>query len=82
MRNPERIDELLTLLKQLWLQGPDLRFQQLIYILQSEYSQKNNNIGRVECQKADGFPKVGFDLFNTEDDKFIQFLREKAESGL
>ena len=81
MRDPERIDDVLDLIDQIWRRYPDLRFQQLMFNLQSEYSQQNDGVGRVERVEEDGFTKVGYDLFNLEDDVFTQFLREKAKSG-
>ncbi len=81
MRDPERIDDVLDLIDQIWRRYPDLRFQQLMFNLQSEYSQQNDGVGRVERVEKDGFTKVGYDLFNLEDDVFTQFLREKAKSG-
>ena len=80
MRDPSRIQELLDLIKELWLKHPDLRFNQLIYILQSEYSLKNDCIGLVKEQEVDGFAREGFDLFNTEDDDFIKFLKMKISN--
>jgi hypothetical protein len=80
MRDPKRIDKILGLIKQIWLNHPDLRFQQLIYILQSDYSHKNNSIGKVESIEKDGYSRIGFDLFNTEDDQFIEFLSEKVKT--
>ncbi|MGF1868234.1 DUF1040 family protein [Enterovibrio norvegicus] len=80
MRNPQRIDELLELINQLWKQEPDLRFNQLIYILQSGYSQANAGIGKVESEKVDGFKQTAFDLFNTEDDRFSEYLKTKLQN--
>lgn len=75
MRDPERIQELLGLVKQIWLKDPDLRFNQLLYILQRDYSDKNNGVGEVKEIKADDFTRIGFDFFNVEDDVFIGYLR-------
>lgn len=57
-------------------QDPDPTFQQLIYILQCGYTQKNNDAGKVVNIETDGFVQIGYDLFNTEDDDFIEYLRE------
>lgn len=78
MRAPQRIDKTLKLVETLWKRNPDLRFQQLLYILQSEYSQKNGNVGKVENIEEDGFTRVGYDLFNTKDEQFITFLQDKV----
>jgi hypothetical protein len=80
MRDPERIQILLDLIKELWLRDSDLRFNQLLYILQSEYSLKNNGIGLVKEPEIDGFAREGFDLFNTEDDSFINFIKMKISN--
>lgn len=77
MRDPDRIKALLSLLEELWLRDVDLRFNQLIYNLQYEFSASNNDIGKVKTIEPDGFEKVGFDLFNLEDEKFINFLKSK-----
>ena len=77
MRDPERIQELLDLLKELWLRDPDLRFNQHIYNLQSEYSYMNSDIGQIKEVASDGFERIGFDLFNLEDNDFSKFLRTK-----
>jgi uncharacterized protein YihD (DUF1040 family) len=63
MRDPNRIKELLSLLKEIWGETPDLRFNQLIYNLQSEYSKNHNEFGLVEAVEIDGFAKTGFDFF-------------------
>ncbi len=80
MRDPERIPELLELVKQIWLRDPDLRFNQLIYNLQYDYSQKNDGLGQVKEVEGDGFTRVGFDLFNLEDSSFIEYLHAVASS--
>ena len=80
MRDSARIQVLLDLIQDLWLKDPDLRFNQLVYILQSEYSFKNGGIGLVKEQEVDGFAREGYDLFNTEDDAFINFLKMKISN--
>jgi hypothetical protein len=81
MRDPERIEEILTLIGRIWKANPDFRFQQLIYILQSEYSESNDQIGKVESMGFDGFKKVGYDLFNLEDDLFQKYLQRSLDHG-
>ncbi|RDH41251.1 DNA glycosylase AlkZ-like family protein [Zooshikella ganghwensis] len=39
MRDPQRIKQVLELINQIWMNSPDLRFNQLIYNLQYDYSQ-------------------------------------------
>jgi len=60
---------------------PDLRFNQLIYNLQWGYSQKNGNAGQIKEVESDGFTRVGFDLFNLEDNEFLAYLQKVASSG-
>ncbi len=68
--------EILDLLHQVWDLNPELRFQQLIYILQSGYSKKNKDIGKVDRIDKDGFTKTGYDLFYLQDDLFSEYLKE------
>lgn len=75
MRDPSRIQELLKLLEQAWSRDPDLRFNQLLYNLQYGYTQSNGGIGQVKEYSSDGFERIGFDLFNLEDDDFINYVR-------
>jgi len=81
VRDPERIDEMLGLISRIWKKYPHFRFQQLMYILQSEYSEMHKGIGKVESEEIDGFKKVGFDLFNLEDEKFLQYLEFSLKQG-
>ena len=55
MRDPARIPVILDLLKQAWEIDEDMRFMQLIFNLQANYSHKNNNVGLVERIEKDGF---------------------------
>ena len=80
MRDPYRIHEILKLLEQAWVKDPDLRFNQLIYNLQYGYSQSNGGIGQVKESSTDGFERIGFDLFNLEDDDFINYVQEVIEN--
>ena len=82
MRDPERIDQILNLIKEIWLQNPDLRFNQLVYNLQHEYSINNKGIGQINLVESDGFTRTGFDLFNLEDDKFLEHLYAIASSNI
>jgi hypothetical protein len=77
MRDPERIEEILSLIKELWLKNPDLRFNQLIYNLQYDYSSKNESVGQIKTVDSDGYKRIGLDLFNLEDDSFIDYLRSQ-----
>jgi len=79
MRDSERISEFLNLINVLWAKNPDLRFNQLIYILQNGYSKKNGNIGKIESVEVDGFKQIGFDLFNSEDGRFLEYLKNRVQ---
>ena len=45
MRNPNRIEPFLEKFKELWLKHPDLRFGQLVYILQKK--QHKTDVGDI-----------------------------------
>lgn len=74
MRDPNRIERILLLILEIWQREPDMRFQQLIYVLQRRYSLENNGYGKVTETEQDGLQKTGFDMFNLEDDNFERFL--------
>ncbi len=81
MRNPERIDKMLELIKARWLQSPDMRLFQLLHVLQASYSEANNNVGKVESSDKDGNKQVTYDFFCVEDDQILEFLkRRKSEN--
>ncbi|HHF2906447.1 TPA: hypothetical protein ACPJZ5_004283 [Vibrio diabolicus] len=77
MRDPKRIETTLSLLKELWSNNTDLRFNQLIYNLQREFSLENDGKGQITEISQEGIQHVGYDLFYIEDDIFIQFLERK-----
>lgn len=81
MRDPERIDEILGLLGRIWKANPDFRFHQLLYILQSEFSEAKGGVGKVESSESDGFKNTGYDLFNLEDDIFKKYLQNSLDKG-
>ena len=81
MRDPKRITEILGLIEQIWQSQPDLRFQQLMYILQAEYSKLHQGLGKVEAQEADSFTRTAYDLFNLDDDKFQGYLQQTIDNG-
>lgn len=74
MRPLERIDEISNLIKEIWNELPSMRYMQLIYVLQSSFSEKNKNIGRIEAGEDGTNSRIGFDLFHIEDDKLKLFL--------
>ncbi|WP_394391752.1 hypothetical protein [Shewanella woodyi] len=82
MREIKRISEIQSLIEEIWLKYPDLRYLQLLHILQSGLSNQNNDIGKIKVIEEDGFEKVGFDLFSIEDDVFIEYLKDVVKNGL
>lgn len=80
MRNPNRIDELMKVLTELWKHQPDTRFNQLIYNLQREY---RGGAYVKKCYTDEiGWGLTGnfhLDLFNVEDNDFLSFLNSKLE---
>lgn len=82
MRDPNRITQIQTLITRIWQANPDLRYMQLIYLLQSGYSDKHANRGKVEARTDDGFAQVGYDLFSLEDDQLLEYLKEVEHSGV
>jgi len=74
MRPPERIYEILKLIGEIWRRNPDMRFMQIIYILQMECAESQNGWGKVITKDGDGSERVGFDLFNFEDSAFQKLL--------
>ena len=84
MRDPKRIDELMSLLTELWKKHPDTRFNQLLDSLQYQY-QDGNYVKRafkkekimyldeeVEAEYEVSYP----DLFYVEDENFIKYLKQ------
>lgn len=65
MRDKKRIPETLDLINTIWTRYPDLRFFQLMDYLVHKYSEMSN----VESPNK-------IDLFNLEDDLFIDFLKK------
>lgn len=87
MRNPKRIPELLVVLQQIWEKQPDTRFNQLVHNLQWEYANLKNAYKDTLYEK-DEFKerdiisyrsKQVVDLFNVEDDQFLEFLKSKLD---
>lgn len=88
MREMKRIYETMALITMIWETQPDTRFNQLVSNLQTEFSYKHDT-GRVEVYEKEDFKpsenvefvtyrKTSYiDLFNVEDDAFIEFLNQK-----
>jgi hypothetical protein len=84
MREVERIERILDLLKQIWIKQPDSRFMQMMDNISWNYSAANNDYGREtayskwETPKGDVIFNKDFaivDLFHLEDDKLEVFLQ-------
>lgn len=68
-RDPARIDAILSKLREIWMQDPDMRFGQLVYNLYWEMP---------ETRKM-GI--TGIDMFYVEDDPFERRLAEVISGG-
>lgn len=79
MRPPERIDEILKLIGEIWKNNPGMRFMQLMYILQMECAESQDGWGKVIQKYEDGSERVGFDLFHFEDGSFQKFLENHPQ---
>lgn len=78
MRNPKRIKELMDILTAIWELQPDVRFNQLLHSLQYMYKNGKYVKKAYVDEVGWGTSHVFYpDLFNVEDDDFIEFLKEK-----
>lgn len=73
MRDRRRIPRIISLLQKIWEQQQDVRFNQLISNLQSQYSYLNDNYGKKVIDSNRG---TYLDLFFLEDDKWEIFLED------
>ena len=80
MRPPERIDEILELIEKIWRKNQDMRFMQLMYILQMECAESQDGYGKIVQKDKDGSERVGYDLFHFEDDRFKSFLENHPQA--
>jgi len=69
MRDPARIDAILSKLKTIWVQDPDMRFGQLVY----------NLFWQMQDARKEGI--TGIDMFYVEDDSFERRLDEVIREG-
>lgn len=67
MKNPDRIGEVLGLVGEIWSKHSDLRFFQLVSVLQS-------------CVNADNEQPSNSDVFYVEDDVLLKSLRKFKET--
>ena len=75
MREFERIDRMITLIKKIWENHQDLRFNQLIDYLQRKYKDGAYvKRGYVDTSPYETMEISYPNLFNVEDDKFEEFL--------
>ncbi len=79
MRDPERIERIMSMVQQIWKLEPDMRIFQLMAMLESRYSKANNAFGRPELfekEESRGtlFPHNIVELFHLEDDVLEPFL--------
>lgn len=85
MRNPERINQVLNLINQIWQKQPDTRFNQLISNLQWGYVSSGNGKTNALYKKEEHGLITAYrmeehiDLFGVEDDKFIKYLETLVE---
>lgn len=79
MRPPERIDQILEIIGVIWKKNPDMRFMQLLYILQMECAESQNGWGKVTEKDDDGSERIGFDLFTFEDSAFQKLLENHPQ---
>lgn len=83
MRDPKRIDEMMSLLTEIWKSYPDMRFNQLINSLQYEYKNGKFIQKAFKDEVGWGTKIVSYpDLFYVEDDDFIEFLKEYLKEKL
>jgi hypothetical protein len=77
MREPKRIQRILSLLDTIWQQQPDVRYNQLVSNLQYMYSAQNEGYGkRKATEKWDSgeVETTYLDFFYIEDDEWEAFL--------
>jgi hypothetical protein len=86
MRDPKRISQVLYYLNCIWQKQPDTRFNQLIYNLQWEFNKawQDKYTNKLYREEGNGLHFMfvqsnTVDLFNVEDDKFIEFLKAKVK---
>jgi len=89
MRNLERIDVAMNALTEIWKRNQDMRFHQLVESLKSQYVEENEAHYHVIKSYRTKFyngnpveePVFSIDMFNLEDDEWIDFLVGFAEKG-
>ena len=82
MRDPERIDRILSLIKEIWLKDEDSRFIQLVENIKCNYSKDNDNKGKVTYKKDESgvlWQYSYVDLFNLEDHELERYLERNLK---
>ena len=78
-RDLERVKRVINLLQEIWESNPDMRFFQLIDLLEHECSSENKGFGKREGFEVDSkgykMPFSYIDLFYLEENEFEEFLR-------
>lgn len=76
----------MALLTSIWETQQDIRFNQLVHNLQYEFNSYRGNIYKQELWRKDEHNGIVMyqkhptvDLFNVEDELFIEFLKVKVE---
>lgn len=84
MRNPNRRKRVMDLISLIWDKQNDTRFNQLTHNLQREYANKKGSY-RTTLYRKEEFKyhtvygeETVVDLFDVEDEEFIEFLQEKV----
>lgn len=82
MRDVDRIERIMKLLQQIWLTAPDMRFHQLIDMLQRKFSEEKP-VGLIDkdvlvkySSNESYIQTKQTDLFYVEDELFEEFLKE------
>lgn len=88
MRDVTRIGKVMRALQEIWCKYPDMRFNQLLNALQSEYNQSKGGIYSNELYEKEVYEKFDIvsyrktsevDLFYVEDEDFLEFLQKKLD---
>jgi uncharacterized protein len=84
-RHSDRIEKISCLIRKIWESNPDMRFFQLLDLLQHEFSLSNDGFGKRQVFELDSKghkqPTVFIDLFYLEDDDLEEFLLDYIESN-
>lgn len=76
----KRNKRIMRLIEDIWEEHPNMRFFQLMDMLQHEYSSENKGFGKrvgyEKMSKGDENPLVFIDLFYLKDVEFEEFLRD------